>query len=137
MTLTINPQSYAQLLAFYQPKVIETEAENDHAISLASELEHKADRTAEESAILDLLVILIEKFEEERYPIPEASPHSIILHLLESNEMTPDHLVGVLGSTESVTEVVNGTFDISISQAKALANFFSVDVSLFIASEPK
>jgi HTH-type transcriptional regulator/antitoxin HigA len=29
MTLTINPSDYVQLLAKYQPKVIETEAEND------------------------------------------------------------------------------------------------------------
>ncbi len=35
MTLTINPSDYAQLLVKYQPKVIETEAENDHAIELA------------------------------------------------------------------------------------------------------
>ncbi|MBP0000746.1 MAG: transcriptional regulator [Cyanobacteria bacterium SID2] len=134
MTLTINPESYAQLLAFYQPKVIETEAENDRAISFASELEHKANRTAEENAILDLLVALIEKFEEEHYPIPEGSPHSTILHLMESNGITPKHLVGVLGSAEVVSEIINGTCDISIPQpqAKALANFFSVNISVFL-----
>ncbi len=84
---------------------------NDYTISLASDLEHKGDRTAEESAILDLLLILIEKFEEEHYPIPEASPHSLILHLLESNAMTPEDLVGVLGSTEAVNEVINSSFE--------------------------
>ena len=39
MTLTINPSDYAQLLAKYQPKVIETEAENDLAIAKAQELD--------------------------------------------------------------------------------------------------
>ena len=66
MTLTINPESYAQLLAIYQPKVIETEAENDLAIESAQKLEHKANRTREEDAILELLVTLIEKFEDEQ-----------------------------------------------------------------------
>jgi len=47
MTLTINSQSYAQLLAVYQPKVIETEIECDRAIALAEELEHKPSRTLE------------------------------------------------------------------------------------------
>ncbi|MEO1802224.1 MAG: transcriptional regulator, partial [Cyanobacteria bacterium J06629_2] len=70
MTLTINPSDYTQLLAKYQPKVIETEAENDRAIELAQELEHKANRSNEEDAILELLVTLIEKFEDENYPIP-------------------------------------------------------------------
>lgn len=132
MTLTINPKSYAQLLALYQPKVIETEAENDRAISLASELEHKANRTAEEDAILDLVVVLIEKFEEEHYLIPSGSPHSTMLHLMESNDITPDCLVEVLGSPEVVATLVDGTSDINIPQAKALANFFAVDVSVFV-----
>ena len=70
MTLTTNPSDYAQLLAKYQPKVIETEAENDRAIAFATELEHKANRTPGEDTILELLVTLIEKFEDEQYPIP-------------------------------------------------------------------
>ena len=132
MTLTINPSDYAQLLAKYQPKVIETEAENDRAIELAQELEHKSDRTNEESAILELLVTLIEKFEDEQYPIPEGTPHSMLLHLMESNEIKQENLVGVIGSRGVVSEVVNGKRSISEAQVKALAEFFSVDVGLFI-----
>ncbi len=62
MTLAINPEFYAQLLVKYQPKVIETETENDRAIAFAQELEHKAHCSAEENAILELLVTLIEKY---------------------------------------------------------------------------
>lgn len=132
MTLTINPSDYAQLLAKYQPKVIETEAENDRAIELAQELEHKAERTPEEDAILELLVTLIEKFEEESYAIPNGTPYSMLLHLMESNDIKQENLVGVIGSRGVVSEVVNGKRSISKAQAKALAEFFSVDVGLFI-----
>ena len=132
MTLTINPESYAQLLAKYQPKVIETEAENERAIELAQELEHKAHRSNEENAILELLVTLIEKFEDENYPIPEGTPHSLLLHLMESNQIKQENLVGVIGSRGVVSEVVNGKRSISKAQAKALAEFFSVDLALFI-----
>ncbi len=132
MTLTINPESYAQLLAKYQPKVIETEAENERAIELAQELEHKAHRSNEENALLELLVTLIEKFEDENYPIPEGTPHSLLLHLMESNQIKQENLVGVIGSRGVVSEVVNGKRSISKAQAKALAEFFSVDLALFI-----
>ena len=132
MTLTINPESYAQLLAKYQPKVIETEAENDRAIELAQELEHKANRSVEEDAILELLVTLIEKFEDANYPIPEGTPHSMLLHLMEASGIKQENLVGVIGSRGVVSEVVNGKRSISKAQAKALAEFFSVDVGLFI-----
>ena len=132
MTLTINPDDYAQLLAKYQPKVIETEAENDRALAFATELEHKAHRTASEEAILELLVTLIEKFEDEHYPIPEGTPRSMLLHLMESNGIKQENLVGVIGSRGVVSEVVNGKRSISKTQAKALAEFFSVDVGFFI-----
>ncbi len=132
MTLTINPESYSQLLALYLPKVIETEAENDLAIESATELEHKANRTIEEDAILELLVTLIEKFEDENYPIPSGTPHSMLLHLMEASGIKQENLVGVIGSRGVVSEVVNGKRSISKAQAKALAEFFSVDVGLFI-----
>lgn len=132
MTLTINPSDYAQLLAKYQPKVIETEAENDRAIELAQELEHKAHRSNEEDAILELLVTLIAKFEDENYPLEKGTPHSMLLDLMESNNIKQENLVGVIGSRGVVSEVVNGKRSISKAQAKALAEFFSVDVGLFI-----
>ena len=132
MTLTINPSDYAQLLAKYQPKVIESEAENERAIALAQELEHQANRSLEEDAILELLITLIEKFEDENYPLDEGTPHSMLLHLMESNAIKQENLVGVIGSRGVVSEVVNGKRSISKAQAKALAEFFSIDVGLFI-----
>jgi HTH-type transcriptional regulator/antitoxin HigA len=132
MTLTINPEFYAQLLAKYQPKVIETEEESDRAITLAQELEHKTNRTLEEDAILELLITLIEKFENENYPIAAGTPHSMLLHLMEANGIKQENLIGVIGSRGVVSEVVNGKRSISKAQAKALAEFFSVDVGLFI-----
>lgn len=132
MTLTLNPESYGRLLAQYQPKVITTEEENDAAIALAEELDHRSKRTPEEDALLDLLVTLIEKFEQEHYPIPQGTPLSSLLHLMEARELKQEDLVGVIGSRGVVSEVVNGKRSISKAQAKALAEFFKVDVGLFI-----
>jgi HTH-type transcriptional regulator/antitoxin HigA len=132
MTRTLDPDTYASLLTQYQPKVIETEAENDAAIALAEELEHRPHRTPEESAFLDLVLTLIERFEEEHYPIPVASPLSMLLHMMEARELKQEDLVGVIGSRGVVSEVVNGKRSISKAQAKALAEFFKVDAGLFI-----
>jgi len=130
MTRTFNKESYASLLAQYQPKLITTESENDAAIALAEELEHR-DRTSEEDAILELLVTLIEKFEEEHYPIKEGNPHSMLLHLMEARNLNQSDLVGLIGSTGVVSEVVNGKRSISKTQAKTLAEFFNVSPALF------
>jgi HTH-type transcriptional regulator / antitoxin HigA len=132
MTLTFNPDTYGSLLAQYRPRVITSESENDTAITLAEELEHRANRTSEEEALLDLLVTLIEKFEEEHYPIPESSPLAMLLHLMEARDYKQEDLIGVIGSRGVTSEVVNGKRSISKAQAKALAEFFKVDAGLFI-----
>jgi HTH-type transcriptional regulator / antitoxin HigA len=132
MTLTINPDIYANLLTEYQPKVIKTDEENDRAIALAEKLAHRQNKTAEESALYELLIALIEKYEDEQYPMGESNPHSMLLHLMEARNLKQADLVGVLGSSGVTSEVVNGKREISKTQAKALGEFFHVDSGLFI-----
>lgn len=135
MTLILNPKSYGELLAKYQPKVITTEEDNEQAIALAQELEHRQVRTPEEDALLELLIALIEKFEDQYYPIPQSSPHSIVNHLMESNNLIPDDLAGVLGSKEIVSQLLDGQLTLSQLQAQKLADFFNIDSSLLINQE--
>ena len=55
MTLTFDRETYAELLAQSQPKVIVSDEENEKAIALAEELSHRPNRTPEEDALLELL----------------------------------------------------------------------------------
>jgi HTH-type transcriptional regulator / antitoxin HigA len=112
-------------------KAIETEAENEAAILLAESLEHRQ-RNPEEEALLELLIILIEKFEEISYPLPNTEPNKILLHLMESQNMKQEALVGVIGSRGVVSEIVNGKRSISKAQAKVLGELLHVSPSLFI-----
>jgi HTH-type transcriptional regulator / antitoxin HigA len=131
MIHTINSSVYGDLLAKYQPKAIETEAENEAAIILAESLEHRQ-RTPEEDALLELLVILIEKFEDASYPVPNVEPNRMLVHLMEARNMKQEELVGVVGSRGVVSEIVNGKRSISKAQAKILGKLFHVSPSLFI-----
>jgi HTH-type transcriptional regulator / antitoxin HigA len=122
---------YGDLLAQHQPKAIETEAENEVAILLAESLEQRQ-RTPEEDALLELLIILIEKFEENIYPLPNLEADRMLLHLMEARNMKQEELVGVIGSRGVVSEIVNGkrfsdgeaTPTISKAQAKVLGEYF-------------
>lgn len=131
MIHTINRNVYGDLLAQHQPKAIETEAENEAAILLAESLEHRQ-RTPEENTLLELLIILIEKFEETSYPLPNLESERMLLHLMEARNMKQEELVGVIGSRGVVSEIVNGKRSISKAQAKTLGQLFHVSPSLFI-----
>ena len=132
MTLTFNPETYAILLAKYQPKIITNDAENEQATLIAEELAHRTNRTSEESALYDLLIALIEKYEDEKYPMGETTPLSMLLHLIEARNLKQTDLIGVIGSSNVVSEIFNGKQEISKAQAKALGEFFQVDAELFI-----
>jgi HTH-type transcriptional regulator / antitoxin HigA len=131
MIHTINRNVYGDLLAQHQPKAIETEAENEAVILLAESLEHRQ-RTPEEDTLLELLIILIEKFEENSYPLPNVESDRMLLHLMEARNMKQEELVGVIGSRGVVSEIVNGKRSISKAQAKVLGELFHVSPSLFI-----
>ncbi|YAF99068.1 MAG: type II toxin-antitoxin system HigA family antitoxin (plasmid) [Nodularia sp. CChRGM 3473] len=131
MTRTFNPDSYGKLLAEYQPKIITTAEENEQAIKLALILEYRPNRTPEEEMLLELLLTLIEKFEQIHYPIPEGTPHSMLIHLMDAGDVTTEALAEVIGSLEVALQIVNGDRTISKTQAEALADYFHVDASLF------
>jgi HTH-type transcriptional regulator / antitoxin HigA len=131
MTRTFNPDSYGKLLVEYQPKIITTEEENEQAIALALTLEHRANRTPEEDMLLQLLVTLIQQFEETHYPILQGTPNSMLMHLMDARDMTTEALAEVIGSLEVALQIVNGDRTISKTQAEVLADYFHVNVGLF------
>ncbi|MEH2397033.1 MAG: transcriptional regulator [Nostoc sp.] len=133
MTLTFNSDKYKELLSHYQPKLIRNEEENEKALAVVEELMHRPNRSPEEDELYELLIILIEKFEQEYYlPGKASQPHSILLFLMEQRNIKQSDLVRVIGSKGVVSEVVNGKREISKAQAKALGEFFRVDCGLFI-----
>lgn len=131
MTLTFNPETYGNLLAEYKPKAIKTDEENEQAIAIAEKLSHRHNRTAEEDELLELLIALIEKYEEDCYPMGETTPHSMLLHLMEVGELKEEDLIAVFGSREKTEAIASGTREISIEDARALGEFFNLDPELF------
>jgi HTH-type transcriptional regulator / antitoxin HigA len=132
MTLTLDRDNYPQLLAEFVPQAIDSEAEYDRALAIAERLTFKQDKTAAEIKLLKPIVVLIEDYETEHYPMDNVTPHELLQHLMESNNTRQADLVGLIGSRGVVSEVVNGKRAISKAQAKALGEFFDVSPGLFI-----
>jgi HTH-type transcriptional regulator / antitoxin HigA len=132
MMITFNPTTYINLLADAIPKVIETEAEYDRMLQQVERLHFKDELTPEEDKLYDLLVTLIDTYEEQQFPMPDSLPHEILQHLMEHSGTRQVDLVGVLGSSGVVSEIVNGKRAISKAQAKVLGDRFKVSPSLFI-----
>jgi HTH-type transcriptional regulator / antitoxin HigA len=134
MTLTFDPQTYASLLSQALPQAITTTAENERALATVEALMHKAELTPEENRLYDLLIVLIERYEQENYPLQGLStPLSRLRHLLESNNLKQTDLLEIFGSSGIASEVINGKREISKVQAKRLGEKFGVSPALFLA----
>lgn len=132
-TVTINPETYGQLLTQYLPKVISNETENERALDIAETLSNKQDLTPEEEQLLDLLVTLIENFEAQEYSFENSStPLSRLLFLVEANNLKQADLLDIFGSKGIASEVFNGKRQISKTHATKLSERFNVDAALFL-----
>jgi HTH-type transcriptional regulator/antitoxin HigA len=128
----LSPTKYARLLARAQPVVIETEAEYKRMLDQLDRLWDK-DLTREESRLFDLLVRLIQDYEDRNYPpLDAATPLDMLKHLMEARDVAPKDLWEPLGSKGATSEILSGKRGVSKAQAKRLAAFFNVSVELFI-----
>jgi HTH-type transcriptional regulator / antitoxin HigA len=132
MTLTFNHVAYRDLIAEFSPKVIETEEEHDRVLAVVEQLTFAKVRSPEEGALHKLLVALIEAYETQHYPMDESQPYELLQHIMEASGTRQVDLVGVIGSSGVVSEVINGKRSVSKAQAKALGEYFKVSPSLFI-----
>ena len=135
MTTQYNPKAYGELLINILPGVIETEEENEKALAIVEGIMDKGEDkiSPEEGRLLNLLVRLIEDFEDKAYPMGHiAKPLDILKSLIFEHELKQTDLLDVFGSQGTVSEVLNGKRNISKTQAKRLAERFNLTADLFI-----
>ena len=135
--INIDPKKYSRLLARTLPRSIRSEEENDRVLKIVERLMDKGEDnlTPEEGALLELLVTLVEKFEEEEYKLEKkssATPLGILKELMAARNLKSSDLWSVLGSKGLTSDILSGKQAISKSRAKALGEFFHVSADLFI-----
>jgi HTH-type transcriptional regulator/antitoxin HigA len=81
--------------------------------------------------LLDTLGILINTYEEEHYPIPEASGVEVLRFLMEEHGLTQSSLPEI-GSQGVVSEILNNKRELNVRQIRALAEKFNVSAAVFM-----
>jgi HTH-type transcriptional regulator/antitoxin HigA len=130
-TLTVSPE-YGALLKKVAPKVIRTEKENEAYTEVLYELDRRSKSlTAAEKELADLLTLLIEDFEEKRYPIPRAKPVDVVRFLMEQHSLLQKDLVDVFGTRSIVSEVLSGKRELNKEHIARLSARFHVSPEVF------
>ena len=69
---------------------------------------------------LELLAVLVEKYEEEHYPIEYPDPVEAIKFRMEQEGLEPKDMIKYLGSQSKVSEVLNYKRSLSLAMIREL-----------------
>jgi HTH-type transcriptional regulator / antitoxin HigA len=131
-TTDLNEKTHAQLLGHALPHVIRTDEECERLTNELMRLDERVRLSPEERELAELLTVLVDEYEERRHPIRKASPQQTLRHLMEARNLTEKDLWKVFGSKGITSEVFHGKRGISKARARKLAEFFHVNIELFI-----
>ncbi len=110
-------------------KVIKTE--RDHQAALAY-IETLMDKASPDEAELELWSLLVEKYEEEHFPIAAPDPIEAIRFRMEQAGLAPVDLEPYLQSKSKVSEVMNRKRPLSISMIRALHRGLQIPAEVLV-----
>ena len=122
---------YGALLSATQPEVVTGERQNREYIRKLEELTSRTKVSKAEKKLIALLTLLVEQYEDQYRPVPEAGPLDIIRHLMEANDLRQKDLVDVFGTESIVSDVLNGRRDLTKGHIHRLSAKFHVSPSVF------
>lgn len=82
-------------------------------------------------SLLDTLGTLVHAYEEEHYPIPDATGAEILRFLMDEHGLTQSDLPEV-GSQGVVSEILSGKRELNIRQIRSLSERFEVSSAVFV-----
>ncbi|NLA49148.1 MAG: helix-turn-helix domain-containing protein [Bacteroidales bacterium] len=100
-------------------KVIKTEEEYSHALKRLEEL-FDSPVNSPEGDEADLLSVLIEKYEDEHYPIDAPDPIEAIKFRMEQMNMSNQDLAEIIGYKSRVSEIFNRKRKLSLNMIRNL-----------------
>ena len=112
-------------------KLIKNETEYEDALKRIEELFDAKSGTPQADE-LELLVALVELYENEHYPIQAPDPVSAIKFRMEQEGLTNDDMVQYLGSKSRVSEIFSHKRNLSISMIRKLVSGLNIPAEVLI-----
>lgn len=91
-----------------------------------------AKRNTREMDELEVLSVLVEKYEDEHFPIATPDPIEAIKFRMEQMGLTRTDLAEIMGSRSRVSEVLKGKRPLSIKMIRTLHNRLNIPADVLI-----
>jgi HTH-type transcriptional regulator/antitoxin HigA len=123
---------YLALMREFPLTAIRDETHYTQAMVVIDRLTDQPHLSQGEEDYLDALSDLVWVYEEENYPIPEASGVAVLRHLMEANDLTQRDMEPIFGSHSVVSEILSGKRQLNVRQIAKLSERFHLPADVFI-----
>lgn len=121
-----------EMIANGAPRVIHNEAELEAYTDALFKLTALENPSRDEVEAIELLTLLVERYEQEHYSISAADPASVVRFLIQQQNLTQRDLIPQFGSESAVSMFLNGQRNLTIEQVRKLSSRFQLPADLFI-----
>jgi HTH-type transcriptional regulator/antitoxin HigA len=113
------------------PHLIHSDEELAEYTAALFDLTAKADPTQEEEEAIELLTLLVDRYESQRYPLPDVEPAEMLRFLLDQNGLSQRDVAAELGSESTVSLVLSGRRPLNRDHIARLSERFHVSPAVF------
>lgn len=128
-TVLANP---AEMIAHGAPRVIHNDAELEAYTDALFQLTALDSPSPSEAEAIELLTLLVERYESEHYHIPAADPTEVVKFLIEQQHLTQRDLIPQFGSESAVSMFLAGHRKLTLAQVRKLSTRFKLPADVFI-----
>jgi len=118
-------------LEMNSPSPITSERQHEEYLSVLDKLAQKENPTAEEEKYAEVLLTLVEAYEEEHHAIADVSPVDVLRALMGANGLRQKDLAPIFGSESVVSEVLRKKRPLNKSHIERLSKRFHVSPAVF------
>nr|HEV7954683.1 hypothetical protein [Candidatus Acidoferrales bacterium] len=113
------------------PTPITSARQHEEYLSVLDKLASKNNPTSKEEKYAEVLMTLVEAYEEEHHSIPDASPVEVLRTLMDANDLRQKDLAAVFGSESIVSEVLHKKRSLNKTHILKLSKRFHVSPAVF------
>lgn len=124
----------AKMITKGAPHVIHNDEELEAYTNALFRLTALANPSRAEQEAIELLTLLIERYEETSYPIPKVDAVSVVRFLLEHQDLTQRDLVPEFGSESAVSMFLAGQRKLTLEQVRKLSRRFKLPADVFVSN---
>jgi len=130
-TALANP---AEMIARGAPRVIHNDRELEAYTDALFRLTSLENPSSSEGQAIELLTLLVERYEQERYPIPAADPVSVVQFLIDKQNLAQRDLIPEFGSESAVSMFLSGQRQLTLEQVRKLSARFELPADVFLGT---